>query len=63
MDKKKKKKKLNSRDNYLCVIITLSPNRRKKYSWERQMIKTATTKWRSKKAHDKAKEAHTNKIK
>ena len=56
------KKKVNSRDNYLCVIITLSPKQEEKKKLmgklnEKQQQKNG----RSKNAHDK--EVHSNKIK
>ena len=57
------KKKVNIRDNYLCVIITLSPKQeeKNKKTHGKAKWKTTTKKWRSKNAHDK--EAHSNKIK
>ena len=55
-----RKKKLNSRDNYLCVIITLSLKQGKKKLMGKLNEKN-NKKWRSKYAHDK--EAHSNKIK
>ena len=54
----KKKKKVNSRDNYLCVIITLSPKQEKKKKKKPLMGKLnekqqQQKKWRSKNAHDR----------
>ena len=58
--KQNKKQKQNSRDNYLCVIITLSPNRGKNLTGKPNE-KNNNKKWRNKNAHDKV--AHSNKIK
>ena len=54
------KKKINSRDNYLCVIIILRP-KTGKIIMGKLYEKKNNKKWRSVTAHDK--EAHSSKIK